>query len=155
MEINTDSFNELLDRAYEHLENKTQINAKIKLPKFNINYYSTKLHWNNYQELCDAIIKSNNYNLLFDFLKKKITLYNVILEKFNDENKEKYYIIITGKNLKKNKIEDTLKLLIQNFIKEYIICPSCSSCDTHLNIIGRKKCEFICINCKMIKIITS
>ena len=127
-------FESMLDNIYENLEQKQK--KKLVLPKLEISNSTTNTYWKNVKKLLQTINRGPDH--FVNYMNKEIGQTNWVSSSKSDG------LVIIGK-VNKNKIIN----VIQNYMKEYVICKSCNSVNTVLeknNVI--RKYELICNDCK-------
>jgi translation initiation factor 2 beta subunit (eIF-2beta)/eIF-5 len=144
IDLNNINFLDMVNKSYLILDNITNINNNIVLPKLQTEITPTKLYWKNIIEYITILNRNDEHFYLYiknELRDKDINWYT------NNKNDG---IIIYGKNLKKINLLD----LIKKYINLYVICSSCKKADTIMNKITSKIYEFKCLSCEMIKNIT-
>ena len=127
METYTDNF--LLDKLYSELESLTTPNKKISIEKPEVSSANKRTFVANFRNICNKLNrKEEDVRTFFETeLKTAVTI--------NQDGA----LVITG-NYKQNGI----MTILTNYMKEYVICKQCSSCDTEL--IKENKILFLTCN---------
>ena len=125
----TDKF--LLEKLYTELEQVTSPNKKISIEKPEVSNANKRTFIANFRNICNKLNrKEDDVRLFFENeLKTSVTI--------NQDGA----LVITG-NYKQNGIMS----ILTNYMKEFVICKQCGSCDTSL-IKENKLLFLVCSKC--------
>jgi translation initiation factor 2 beta subunit (eIF-2beta)/eIF-5 len=130
------NFNELLDEAYDKLDNNDNITL-IVLPKIETEIGTTRLHWKNVNLFLETINRSPEHILIY--LKHQMPDKNI--DWFSGDKSNG--IIIHGRFLKNNMLIELLK----KYVNQYVICPCCKKSTSTMHKETSKNYEYKCLMC--------
>jgi len=145
--INELSFNNMVDEVYKlnsfHHEKKKR---KIKLPNFEVEIEVNRLYWKNVNNFLIAFNRTLTHDHFLIFLQNELNNKEI---NWLSANSLENGLIIHQKHPKLN----ILKEVINKYIDNFVICPSCYSSNTIINKFINKKYKFVCNECGVNKCI--
>ncbi len=130
----TEYFNKMLDSVYTQLEDKiTKSSAKLTIPVPIIELSTTNTYWKNIKKILQTINRPGEH--FITYLQKELKTGEWLSQSKSDG------IVLLGKF----KIEQ-LTIIIQGYMKTYVVCNICNSVNTNLERNKDVRTYMICCN---------
>jgi translation initiation factor 2 subunit 2 len=116
-----DEYEELLNRVYSKLPEKVLRRERFNVPKVRRSYEGNKTVIHNFKEIIDKLNRDQQH--IYKYLVKNLGTAGVI----------------QGSKLVLHGVFSTEEIeeVIEEYVKDYVICPECKSPDTHIEKEGR------------------